>query len=291
MTVHAPTTPDYYRELEVDPAASTETIRAAYMALAKRHHPDLNPSRSAAERMQRLNDAYAVLGGEKRRRAYDAVRAHQFPATVEPSSAVAADSASALATIPAGLLGSRLRLGRGRATLLASTVGAASAVLLIVCLLLAARMIGRGSARAAPAATAVSSIVRRQTSAGASTSISLVHASDVVIAAASYPGFPQVDGLRDVAHSLTGATAAWTFQELGCTVLVGEYDNAEGTVAAIAYWRGAAHADEVDSGNVVAGVLNCADPAARAIVIAGLRDFLAHPAPAAMPPSASPAAG
>lgn len=31
---------DPYRELEVDPNASVETIEAAYKALMRRHHPD-----------------------------------------------------------------------------------------------------------------------------------------------------------------------------------------------------------------------------------------------------------
>jgi hypothetical protein len=274
MTVHEPPTPDYYRELEVDPSASAETIRAAYTALAKRHHPDLNPTRPAAERMQRLNDAYAVLGGEKRRRAYDAVRAAQFGVQTGSSPASLAPSVSAASAR------ARRSLGRKRGMLLASTVGAASALTLVLCAVLATRMLTGGGAKAAPAATATSSIVRRQTSSGAATSVSLLHAADVVIAAAGYPGFPQIDGLRDAAHGVTGASSGWTFQELGCTVLVGEYDTADDARAAAGYWRDTMHADEVDSGNVVAGVGNCATPAARTTVLSGLRDILSHPAPA-----------
>jgi hypothetical protein len=273
MTVHEPPTPDYYRELEVDPSASAETIRAAYTALAKRHHPDLNPGRPAAERMQRLNDAYAVLGGEKRRRAYDAVRAAQF--AVQPG----ANPVSLPSSVPADYARVRRGFGRKRGIALGSAVGAASALALVLCAVLATRMLTGGGAKAAPAPTATSSIVRRQTSSGAATSVSLLHAADVVIAAAGYAGFPQIDGLRDAAHGVTGATSAWTFQELGCTVLVGEYDTPDATRAAVGYWRDTAHADEVDSGNVVAGVSNCATPAARTTVLSGLRDILAHPAP------------
>jgi hypothetical protein len=66
--------PDYYRVLEVVPTASVETIRAAYAAMAKRFHPDVNPDAGAVERMQRINEAYAVLSVPFQRRNYDLLR-------------------------------------------------------------------------------------------------------------------------------------------------------------------------------------------------------------------------
>ena len=56
------------------PTASAETIKAAYTALAKRYHPDRNADPGAGERMQRINDAYAVLSVPFSRRNYDLQR-------------------------------------------------------------------------------------------------------------------------------------------------------------------------------------------------------------------------
>jgi curved DNA-binding protein CbpA len=65
------TTSDYYAILRVDPAAKRDVIRAAYVSLAKQHHPDAG---GAAERMVALNEAWAVLGDSARRAAYDRAR-------------------------------------------------------------------------------------------------------------------------------------------------------------------------------------------------------------------------
>ncbi|HLZ21622.1 MAG TPA: DnaJ domain-containing protein, partial [Ktedonobacterales bacterium] len=58
---------DYYALLEVPPAADEAAIRLAYRRLARRYHPDVAGSGSL-ERMQRLNEAYRVLGDLDRRR-------------------------------------------------------------------------------------------------------------------------------------------------------------------------------------------------------------------------------
>ena len=55
---------DPYRELGVNPDASDEEIKRAYRALAKKYHPDANPKEeNAAEKMNRINAAYAMLRG------------------------------------------------------------------------------------------------------------------------------------------------------------------------------------------------------------------------------------
>ena len=67
---------DLYRELEVDPNATTETIEAAWRSLAKRFHPDV--ARGAdAERIARLNLARDWLADPDRRRRYDEDRARK----------------------------------------------------------------------------------------------------------------------------------------------------------------------------------------------------------------------
>lgn len=60
-----------YEELGVPPSATPEEILAAYRALARAYHPDRNPAPAAAERMKRINAAYAVLRSPERRADYD----------------------------------------------------------------------------------------------------------------------------------------------------------------------------------------------------------------------------
>lgn len=60
---------DLYEVLQVRRSAEPEVIRAAYRALARKHHPDFGGS---PERMATINDAWAVLGNQARRAAYDA---------------------------------------------------------------------------------------------------------------------------------------------------------------------------------------------------------------------------
>ena len=64
--------PDHYATLGLDRDCPDEHIRAAYRALAKRYHPDVNPGAPGAmARIQKLNAAYAQLGDTTRRRSYD----------------------------------------------------------------------------------------------------------------------------------------------------------------------------------------------------------------------------
>src|SRR5688572_19581017 len=66
---------DLYRELEVDPAATPETIEAAWRSLVKRHHPDIAPDRAAAiEKIKRLNLAHDWLSDRALRSTYDLAR-------------------------------------------------------------------------------------------------------------------------------------------------------------------------------------------------------------------------
>jgi hypothetical protein len=59
---------NFYRTLQVDPAAEDIVIRAAYRALMKAHHPDRGGDPTYA---QRLNAAYATLADPIARQAYD----------------------------------------------------------------------------------------------------------------------------------------------------------------------------------------------------------------------------
>lgn len=62
-----------YEVLGVDPKASDAEIRRAYVALARRFHPDTNPG--GEERMRAVNEAWAILGDRERRARYDRVDA------------------------------------------------------------------------------------------------------------------------------------------------------------------------------------------------------------------------
>jgi hypothetical protein len=68
--------PDFYAIFGVPPSASQEEIRAAHRELVKRYHPDIYSTSGdkarATEKLQEINDAYAVLGNVERRKAYDA---------------------------------------------------------------------------------------------------------------------------------------------------------------------------------------------------------------------------
>jgi len=68
----APQVKDYYEIIGVDKKASQDEIKKAYRRLARKYHPDLNPGDKPAEqKFKELNEAYEVLGDEKKRAEYD----------------------------------------------------------------------------------------------------------------------------------------------------------------------------------------------------------------------------
>lgn len=62
---------DHYASLGVSRTSEDVVIRAAYLALMRRYHPDGNPSPEAAARVRTITMAYAVLGDAAKRREYD----------------------------------------------------------------------------------------------------------------------------------------------------------------------------------------------------------------------------
>ena len=63
---------NYYTELGVQKNADEKEIKSAYRRLARKYHPDVNPSDDGAEdRFKRVNEAYQVLSDSKTRRDYD----------------------------------------------------------------------------------------------------------------------------------------------------------------------------------------------------------------------------
>ena len=70
---------DHYATLGLPPYAEHSAVRAAYLALMQRYHPDRNPSAEAAERARELTAAYEVLGDPDGRADYDLARAQAHP--------------------------------------------------------------------------------------------------------------------------------------------------------------------------------------------------------------------
>jgi DnaJ-class molecular chaperone len=61
-----------YDVLGVEQTATEAEIRKAYRALAKRHHPDLNPGKAeAAERFKTISAAYSLLSDPDKRARFD----------------------------------------------------------------------------------------------------------------------------------------------------------------------------------------------------------------------------
>lgn len=72
-----------YDVLQVSASACPEVVQAAYRALARAYHPDVNPSPEAARQMRQLNAAYGVLSDPEKRSRYDSVRARPMRARHE----------------------------------------------------------------------------------------------------------------------------------------------------------------------------------------------------------------
>lgn len=63
---------DYYKVLGVDKNATQENIKKAYRKLARKHHPDVNPSdKEAHKKFQLVNEANEVLSDPEKRKKYD----------------------------------------------------------------------------------------------------------------------------------------------------------------------------------------------------------------------------
>jgi molecular chaperone DnaJ len=72
-------TVDHYKVLGVAPGASADEIKKAYRKLAKANHPDSTGGDKAKEqRFKDISNAYDVLGDQKKREQYDAIRAGGF---------------------------------------------------------------------------------------------------------------------------------------------------------------------------------------------------------------------
>ena len=65
---------DYYKTLGVDKNVDGTAIKKAFRKLARKYHPDVNPNNNEAEaKFKEINEAYEVLGDEKKRKQYDSM--------------------------------------------------------------------------------------------------------------------------------------------------------------------------------------------------------------------------
>jgi curved DNA-binding protein CbpA len=64
---------DYYGVLGVNKDATTEDIKRAYRALAKKYHPDINKSTGSEEAFKGISEAYQVLSDLVQRAEYDSM--------------------------------------------------------------------------------------------------------------------------------------------------------------------------------------------------------------------------
>lgn len=70
---------DYYKLLGVNKNASKDEMKKAFRKLAMKYHPDKNKDDKAAEeKFKKINEAYAVLSNDEKRKQYDMFGAEGF---------------------------------------------------------------------------------------------------------------------------------------------------------------------------------------------------------------------
>lgn len=61
----------YIEVLGIKTDASEKDIKTAYFKLAKKYHPDMNPSEDARDKFEKVSKAYEVLSDTQKKDTYD----------------------------------------------------------------------------------------------------------------------------------------------------------------------------------------------------------------------------
>ncbi len=70
---------DYYKTLGIEKGANEAAIKKAYRKLAMKYHPDRNKGdKKAEDQFKKVNEAYAVLSDDKKRKQYDTFGDQKF---------------------------------------------------------------------------------------------------------------------------------------------------------------------------------------------------------------------
>ena len=70
---------DYYKILGIEKNASQEEIKKAFRQFARKYHPDVNQgNKDAEEKFKEINEAFQVLGDEKKKVQYDNLGSSAF---------------------------------------------------------------------------------------------------------------------------------------------------------------------------------------------------------------------
>lgn len=62
---------DYYEVLGLQKGATDQEIKSAYRKLAKKYHPDVDPSPDAKKKFEEIGEAYQVLSDPEKKKLYD----------------------------------------------------------------------------------------------------------------------------------------------------------------------------------------------------------------------------
>jgi hypothetical protein len=91
----------FYKVLQVRPDADPEVIAAAYKALSKRYHPDVNKAAGSTNVMKEINSAYKILNDPVARAKYDRTLSTQQDTTSSAQTAPTKRSEGPTDAVPA----------------------------------------------------------------------------------------------------------------------------------------------------------------------------------------------
>lgn len=83
---------DYYKVLDIKKNSSRKDIKLAYYKLSKKYHPDVSEITESEEKYKDIQEAYHVLGDERRKADYDEAINNGYYSGPSSASSVSRDS-------------------------------------------------------------------------------------------------------------------------------------------------------------------------------------------------------